>query len=137
MKKAVIVYQSKTGTTKKYSEEIGDFFSSNGFETTISSISDFDNISLINADFVFLGCWTKGMFLFFQHPDKEWISFAKKLSLNNGVKVGLFATYKVATGSMFNKMKKHLNDKVDLVLKSKNGLLSDADKSEINYFINN
>ena len=134
MKKAVIVYQSQTGTTKKYGEEISSFLLENGIETIITSVKDFKAESIINADYLFLGCWTSGLFILLQHPEKEWVTFAKSLPKLNGTKVIFFTTYKLATGSMFRNMKKCVDDKTsNLVgeLKSKNGLLSELDKKVI------
>ncbi|MBN2520720.1 MAG: hypothetical protein JXB17_09470, partial [Bacteroidales bacterium] len=64
--------------------------------------------------------------------------FAKQLPDLNRKKIGLFTTYKVATGSMFQNMKKRLSDKIDEVsieIKSRNGELSEMDKILLEKFI--
>jgi flavodoxin len=120
MKKALIVYHSISGNTEKFAKEIGKFCSQNDIEIKIASISDFTNDDLIDVDYVFLGCWTHGLMILFQHPDKYWVEFAQSLPELNGKKIVLFTTYKIATGSMFNKMKKWLKcNSSDIILKLK------------------
>ncbi|MBN1187473.1 MAG: flavodoxin family protein [Bacteroidales bacterium] len=134
MKKAYIIYESHTGITKKFAEEIGKYLESNDISTSISSIKDIDSSQLNEADAIWIGCWTSGFFFFGQHPNRDWKEFADTLPNLNEKKMALFTTYKLATGSMFRKMEKKLSGKIkgiDLELKSKNGNLSDADKEQI------
>jgi flavodoxin len=138
MKTAVIIYHSKTGTTKKYAEEIASYLESKGISTKISSTQAFQENLLSESDFVFLGCWTNGLMFIFQHPDGEWKDFAAKLPSMPDVKVGLFTTYKILTGSMFRNMYKQLKGKFaahSLELKSRNGSLSAADKLKLDSII--
>jgi len=132
MKKAIIIYQSKKGTTKKFGEEIGAFLNQNNVESKVTSVQDFNPDDLKTADYVFLGCWTNGMFLMFQHPDKAWVKFAEKLPTLDNKKVALFTTYNVATGVMFKAMKKRIKASDNLPeLKSRNGHLSEQNKQEL------
>jgi flavodoxin len=78
MKRALIIYHSKTGTTKKIGSEIARICKENYLDTKVISIVEFNKKELNNADFLFLGCWTHGHFLFNQHPDKNWIKFANQ-----------------------------------------------------------
>jgi flavodoxin len=138
MKKAVIIYNSKTGTTKKYAEEIDLFLKAKNLETDIYPIKEYLDESVKNADYLFLGCWTNGLMILLQHPDRNWKDFALKLPDGIKSKTALFTTYKMLTGSMFNNMRKYLTGKVSLhatTLKSRNGLLSDKDKALLNDFI--
>lgn len=139
MKKAVIYYHSKTGRTKYFGEEIEEFLKQNNIDTKIFSIYDAKPEQLSDADMVLLGCWTHGLFIVLQHPDSKWTAFAKALPDINGKKVALFTTYKLATGSMFSRMKKHLNGKIgpiSLTLKSKTDKLSEEHKNQLLEFIN-
>jgi hypothetical protein len=72
-----------------------------------------------------------------QHPEKAWVSFAKNLLIPNGTQMGLFTTYKLATGSMFSNMKKHIKNgnPISFELKSKNSNLSETDKKRIQLFL--
>lgn len=138
MKKVLIVYKSKTGTTRKLGEEISKFINSKGVKAEIVSTADFSPDQLKDVSHLFLGCWTSGLFVFMQRPEDEWISFAKNLPKINDVKVSLFTTYKLATGSMFSKMKKHLMDKfnnIDYEIKSRNSMLSESNKENIYEFV--
>jgi hypothetical protein len=73
-----------------------------------------------------------------QHPDREWKDFAAKLPSAPDVKVALFTTYKILTGSMFRNMYKQLKGKFaspSLELKSRNGSLSEEDKQALENLI--
>ncbi len=138
MRNACIVYHSKTGITKKFAEDIALFISGLNHETHVFSIDNVDFSALQNADYLLLGCWTSGLMLFLQHPDKQWVDFAKKVDVS-GKKLGLFTTYKLATGSMFRKMSKRLNingNAPALELKSRNGNLTDQQKELIRRYFN-
>jgi flavodoxin len=137
MKKAVIIYQSRKGTTRKFAEEISVFLRQNNVEPTIASVQDFNQDALSAADYVFLGCWTNGMFLMFQHPDKPWRKFAEKLPDLNNKQVVLFTTYKVATGVMFKAMKKYIRTNKSIPeLRSRNGGLQEQVKMQLLEIVN-
>ena len=93
MKTAVIIYNSKTGTTKKYAEEIADYLKSKGISIRISSIQAYQEQLLNNPDYVLLGSWTNGLMVILQHPDNEWKAFATKLPNMPSAKLALFTTY--------------------------------------------
>jgi len=139
MKKAVIIYNSKTGITKKYAEEIGAYLKLKELEVIILSIQEYNAEILNNVDYLLLGCWTSGLMIFLQHPEKAWNDFAKKLPNSIKSKTALFTTYKMLTGSMFNKMRKQLNGRIESCvteIKSRNGKLSERDKIVLDYFVN-
>jgi len=126
MKNALIIYHSKTGTTQNFGNEIKSYCLRKGIKTKVISIKDFKNKDLNEIDYLFLGTWTKGLIFFAQHPDKNWKLFAKSLQIPEKCKVILFTTYKVSTGSIFTKMKKHLSSylqNIILEIKSRNGIL--------------
>ncbi len=138
MKKAAIVYRSRTGTTRRLAEEIGAFLATRNVEPIVVSIADCDVRALGDVDYLFLGCWTDGLMVVLQHPDQPWIEFARTLSPIAGPRVGLFTTYKLATGSMFAQMRKHLASRIPAIgleLKSRSGRLSEADKQALERFV--
>ena len=137
MKKAVIVYQSKTGITENFGKEISKFIAGKGIETQTISIKEYKDGLVETADYLLLGCWTAGFMLLFQHPDFAWKQFASKLPVLPGKKIALFTTYKIATGSMFKSMKKHLgnSESVLIELKSKKGNLSEENKAVLERFL--
>jgi flavodoxin len=138
MKKALIVYHSKHGKTKKFAEEIGVFLDEIGIKNDVISTGDVEENLVKEADTLLLGCWTSGLFLFAQHPERAWKEFAGKLPDLKGKKVGLFTTYKLATGSMFRSMEKSLRGKVNkisMTVKSKKAELSVENKELLKDFI--
>ncbi len=137
-KTATIIYHSKRGTTQKFAAEIAFYLKSRGIETKVTSITKFKAEDMDGADFIFFGCWTSGLFLILQHPEKEWVEFINKLPKNLSAKTALFTTYKVRTGSMFSNMKKYLKLKTQeasLLLQSRNGELSELNKDLISQLI--
>lgn len=137
-KKAAIIYHSKRGTTQKYAAEIAFYLKKKGIESKVTSVQKFISNDIEDVDYIFFGCWTSGLFVIFQHPEKEWIQFAKLLPQNLTAKTALFTTYKLRTGSMFRNMKKHLQGKTldaSLLLQSRDGELSEFNKNIIDKFI--
>jgi flavodoxin len=140
MKRAIIIYQSKTGTTKNYAQEISAYIQEKQIETYCFPVENYREGMLQGADYLLLGCWTKGLMVIFQQPDKIWTDFAKSITVSNNTKVALFATYKILTGSMFKNMAKCINHHNSLPFqsfKSRNGKLSVTDKSLLSEFIGN
>ena len=139
MKKASIIVKSKTGTTRQYADEISEYLKSKGLDSQVASIQDYSEDMLNDADYVFFGCWTSGLMVILQHPEKIWVEFAVKLPSKPDAKVALFTTYKILTGSMFRNMYKHLKGKFatpSLELKSRNGSLSEKDKQALENLVN-
>ena len=138
MKRAVIVYRSRTGTTRRLAEEIGRFLASRDIEPRVVSVGDCDVQALREADFLLLGCWTSGLMIVRQHPDQPWIDFVRAIPAMTGPRVGLFTTYRLATGSMFGQMRGHLAERLPtprLELKSRSGALSGANRHALERFI--
>lgn len=138
MKKAIIFYNSKTGTTKNYAQKIDEYLQTKQIETLCFPVKEYRDSLLENTDFLLLGCWTKGLMVIFQKPDKIWSDFAQKISVPKNTKVALFATFKIRTGSMFKNMAKDLNHAGNLSfpkIKSRDGKLSEKDKTVLDEFI--
>jgi len=136
--KAAIVYRSRTGTTRRFAEEIGAYLETLGVQAVVTSVGEADLSVLAGADFVLLGCWTDGLMVVLQHPDRPWVDFARAIPPLAGPKVALFTTYKVLTGSMFEKMRHELAGRtgaITLELKSRNGNLSEEHRSALAQFI--
>jgi flavodoxin len=135
---AIVVYRSATGTTRQLAEEIGAYLVARGIDATVQSVGECDPVSLVAADYVLLGCWTSGLFVIAQHPDEPWMAFVREVPRLNRSRVGLFTTYKLATGSMFARMRSALGDRVERValeLKSRDGHLSGAHRAALDAFI--
>jgi flavodoxin len=138
MQRAVIVYRSRTGTTRRLAEEIGAFFASRSVDAQVVSVGECDLQALPDVDYLLLGCWTSGLMIVAQHPDQPWVDFARAMPVLAGPRIGLFTTYKLATGSMFGQMRRHLAGRAPaptLELKSRNGRLSESDRRALEQFI--
>ena len=138
MTTATVVYRSATGTTRRLAEEIGAHLESRGVTVSVQSVGDCDPASLSDVDVVLLGCWTSGLFVFGQHPDEPWTAFVREMPPLGRTRVGLFTTYKLATGSMFGRMRGVIGVKVghvDLELKSRNGQLPDSGRVALDRLI--
>ena len=55
MKKAVVVYRSHSGVTRRYGEEIRAFLTQRGIATSVASVGDCDPATLADADYLLLG----------------------------------------------------------------------------------
>jgi flavodoxin len=138
MKKVVIIYHSQTGITKKYAEEIGAYLKQKELEISILPIRDYKDGIISDADYLLLGCWTSGLMIILQHPEKVWKDFALQLPTGIQSKAALFTTYKILTGSMFGKMRGQLKGRIDhcpTELKSRDGMLSEKDKTILDEWI--
>jgi flavodoxin len=138
MKRALVLYNSKTGTTERFAREIGDFLSREGVDSKVLSIFKFSPQDFTGVDIVLLGCWTSGLMIVLQHPERTWVEFAKTLPDLHDKKVGLFTTYTLATGSMFKGMKKHITlrrDGINLELKSRDGHINESHKQQLATFL--
>jgi flavodoxin len=138
MPTAAVVYRSRTGTTRRYAEAIGDHLTGRGIETVVVSVGECDASSLATVDHLLLGCWTNGWFVIRQHPDEPWLALARDLPRLDHAKVGLFATYTLATGSMFARMRAAIAGRVrepELELRSRDGRLSDSDRAALDRFV--
>jgi flavodoxin len=138
MKQAIIIYHSNTGTTKRYGEAIGEYLNGKGCETQMTSTDVFREEMLDGADYIFFGCWTSGLMIMLQKPEKSWVEFAEKLPKKHDAKVALFTTYKILTGSMFRNMSRELKGKFatpTLELKSRDPSLSKRNRQDLDCFI--
>jgi flavodoxin len=134
---AAIVYRSRSGTTRRFAEEIGAHLRTLGVETSVASVGEADQAAVGAADIVLLGCWTDGLMVVGQHPDQPWIDFVKALPDLSGTRVGLFTTYKILTGSMFGRMRRELGGRVgpELELKSRDGELTAGHREALARFV--
>jgi flavodoxin len=143
MARAIVVYRSHTGVTRRYGEGIAEFLELQGVSTTVTSVGECDMAALKNAEFLFLGCWTSGLFVVRQHPDEPWLAFVRDMpklpsTAEGGPKVAIFTTYRLRTGSQFAKMRAALAGKMSpplLELKSRDGSVSPTDDAALELFI--
>lgn len=135
--KVAIVYRSRTGTTRALAGEMARVLEESGAEVRLLSTAEARPADVADADRVLLGCWTGGLMVVLQHPDREWVGFVRRLPPLAAAKVGLFTTYALATGGMFRRMRRHLpaGTPVTLELRSRNGRLTEAQRAELRAFL--
>jgi flavodoxin len=138
MKKAVIIYHTTTGITRMYADEMEKYLKGKGLEVTSISIWQYKDGMADDAGYLLLGCWTSGLMVALQHPEKVWKEFAAKFKTTGNPPTILFTTYKILIGSMFKNMRRHLNGKISepfAELKSRSGRLSLSDKGVLDNFV--
>lgn len=138
MPTAAVTYLSATYTTASLADSIGEHLRARGIETTVASIEDVDPATLGGVDYLLLGAWTHGWFVIGQHPDAPWVEWANGLPRLAGVRVGLFTTYRLRTGSMFPRMRRALAGKdadVSLELQARGSALTDEARAALDRFI--
>ena len=131
MNRALILYQSRRGTTAAYSEEIAAELTGKGIAAKVIPMYQSGSAPVEEADTIFLGCWTSGLLFFLQKPEKVWVQYLKQLPDLKNRDIVLFTTYKVLTGSMFREMARHLPQDVNVSavkLKSRNGHLTESNR---------
>jgi flavodoxin len=138
VKKAIVVYRSHSGVTRRYGEEIGAWLAKRDMDVSVVSVGECDFASLADTDYLFLGCWTSGLFVVLQHPDEPWLAFVRDMPETKRPRVALFTTYKLATGSQLPKMRAALEGKTkspELELKSRDGHISAAAQNALEAFV--
>ena len=138
MTTAYIVYCSATWSTAGLAEDIAAHLRERGIEATVASFDECDEAALGEVDYLFLGCWTHGLFVIGQHPEEAWVRFAQRLPRLDRPRVALFTTYRILTGSMFGRMRRALDGKdarVELELKSRGTVLTAAGRGALDRFL--
>ncbi len=135
-----VIYSSRTGITSEYAGAITAYMKQKGHTVDLFPVEEYDSEKLKNAELVFLGGWTSGLFLFAQHPDKKWYNFVNSMPDLEGKTVILFTTYKLLTGSMFNRMTARIRGKANvypILMKSRNAKLTYENKRLLDELLDN
>jgi flavodoxin len=138
MTTAAIVYCSATFTTAGLAEDIAAHLRGRGIEATVAAFGEEDPEVLASADLVFLGAWTHGLFVIAQHPERSWVEWARGLPRLDRPRVALFTTYKLATGSMFRRMREALaptGARIGVEIKAKGPRLTDEGRRALDAFL--
>lgn len=101
--KLAIVYETHGGTTSAAADKMAEVVRVAGHECTVESIADASPRTVGRADAVIIGCWTKGYYIFGQHPSDGVLDFLAGLSLS-GRPVAVFGTYSLAIGSTLREL---------------------------------
>ncbi|HEX7357694.1 MAG TPA: hypothetical protein VF270_08315 [Ignavibacteriaceae bacterium] len=138
MKKAIIIFETKNSTAKRFGEEIAHFLLARGLAAELIPINNFEPNKLENADYLLVSGWKNGSLFSAKNPDSEWINFVNNLPTLNGIKTALFTTYKLFSRGIVKSMKKYLGRKtseLEFAFTSRDGSLTISDKMTLNEFI--
>ena len=100
--KAVVIYESLTGNTRKAAGFIGAELERRGVDTTVANITSVPYQDLAEADLVVVGSWTDGLILFGQRPGRS--GRLRKLPYISGKRCVVFCTYALDAGNVLDKM---------------------------------
>ncbi len=131
--KALVVYESLGGNTKRAAELIGGTATFLGADTTVCPVTDVDLHALSQADLVFMGSWTDGLFFFGQRPGR--VGRFKKLPVLEGKAVSVFCTYAVNPGGTVAGLGKVLERKGAVVLGGRAIKRNEIDSAHIGPFV--
>jgi hypothetical protein len=107
--RAVVIYESLTGNTRKAAGFIAAALERGGVATTVAPITSVDYQALAEADLVVVGTWTDGLVLFGQRPGRS--GRLKKLPYIAGKRCAVFVTYAVDAGNVLDKLVAMMEDR--------------------------
>ena len=100
--RAVVIYESLTGNTKKAAEVIGRELTKRGVPTPVCPITRVDYQALAEADLVIVGTWTDGIFVVGQRPGRA--GRLRKLPVMRGKRCVVYITYAIDFGKTLDKL---------------------------------
>lgn len=107
--RVVVLYESRTGNTRKAGELIGGAALARGHEVAVRPVERIDFKELALSDAVFVGTWCDGAILFGHRPGsarKLW-----NLPVLDRKPAGVFLTYAIHSGSALRKLAELLEAK--------------------------
>ena len=100
--KALVIWESVTGTTRKAANRIAAGLRAAGIETTVNSVTNINHAALSAADLVVVGSWTDGLVFFGQKPGRQSRLWA--LPYMTGKRAFVYCTYAVDAGHAVDKL---------------------------------
>lgn len=100
--RAVVIYESLTGNTKKTAYLIGQGLQGSGWDVSVCPVTSVDLAALHAADLVVVGSWTDGVFVTGQRPGR--LGRLRALPAMAGKKAVVFVTYALHSGKVLEKM---------------------------------
>lgn len=107
----VVVYESKTGTTRRAALAMGDELFARGIRCTTYPAAGVDPVAVVAADLLVVGTWTDGLFAVGQRPGgkKRLARVLANLAgpdgtALNGKKCAVYCTYAVTPGGTLRKL---------------------------------
>src|SRR3954452_20301486 len=108
--KAVVLFESMTGNTKRAAELIGGAGAGGGGEGDRRSVTDIDFHAVATADVVYIGTWVDGLVLFGQRPGRA-ARLRKLVPVLDRKPVAVFNTYAINAGRALDKTARLLEEK--------------------------
>lgn len=100
--RAIVIYESLTGNTKRAAELMAAELNQAGVVTTASPITRIDYQALAEADIVIVGTWTDGILVVGQRPGRA--GRIRQLPTMLGKRCVVFCTYAIDPGKTLHKL---------------------------------
>src|SRR5690349_24317331 len=100
--RAIVIYESLTGNTKKAAGLIGASLTRAGISTPVCNITAIDYQALADADLVIVGAWTDGTVIAGQRPGRA--GRLRKMPTLQGKKAAVYCTYAIDQGKVLPKL---------------------------------
>ena len=106
--RAVVIYESLTGNTRRAARKVAAELTAAGIEATACNITAIDMMALAAADLVVVGTWTDGLLLVGQRPGRA--GRLRRLPAMAGKKAVVFCTYAIDPGGVLGKLENLVRD---------------------------
>jgi hypothetical protein len=100
--RAIVIYESLTGNTRKASAALAAGLTAQGVETVACPITQVDYQALQRADLVVVGGWVDGLFFVGQRPGRA--GRYKAMPAISGKRTVVFMTYAIDPGKALEKL---------------------------------
>lgn len=100
--RAIVIYESLTGNTRKAGELIAAELRAAGHEAVVCPTYEIDYAALQQADLVIVGGWTDGLFFVGQRPGRA--GRLRKLPALRGKRAVCYVTYALDAGKTLEKL---------------------------------
>jgi menaquinone-dependent protoporphyrinogen IX oxidase len=107
--KAVVIYESLTGNTRKAAAYIAGGLEAGGIPTTVCPITEIDYAALSEAELVVVGTWTDGIIIAGQRPGRAG-RLKKMMPALQGKWCVVYATYAIDAGKVLHKLARMMED---------------------------
>jgi hypothetical protein len=107
--RAIVIYESLTGNTRKAAGLIAAGLVAQGVSAVACPITRIDYQALSRADLVIVGSWTDGVFVIGQRPGRA--GRLRALPVVDGKRALVFCTYALNPGHVLDKMTDILTDR--------------------------
>lgn len=107
--KALVIWESMTGTTRRAAGHIAVGLRAGGLETRTCSATRVDHQALSDADLVVVGSWTDGLVLVGQKPGRQ--AKLRHLPFLTGKRAYVYCTYAVDAGHAVDKLAAIVEDR--------------------------